>query len=104
VPGPIYGDGDWLAFAEIDSAVFEAGLDGGKAAILIEELQDLLSRQVPLEAVVEQMIARVPPLAKCRPAFANGRTRAVRMLQTLLIARGRDTPLNAADYGWATDS
>jgi len=97
VPGPIYGDGDWLAFAEIDDAIFEAGLAGGQASSLAEELQQLLSQQSPPpDALVQRMIQRVPSLAKCRPALVNGPQRGLRMLTTLLVARSRDQPLTAA--------
>lgn len=102
VPGPIYGDGDWLAFAEIDDAIFEAGLAGGQASSLAEELQQLLSQQSPTDALVQRMIQRVPSLAKCRPALVNGPQRGLRMLTTLLVARSRDQPLTAADARLAT--
>ena len=97
VPGPIYGDGDWLAFADVDSAVYEAALDGAQAAMLAEQLQQLLTEQAPSVRIVEGMIERVPALANCRPALLNGLPRGVRMLMTLLVARSRDRPLSAAE-------
>ncbi len=99
VPGPIYSDGDWLAFADIDNAVFEAALDGGEAATQAEVLQQLLTQQLPSAQIVERMIQRVPALAKCRPALVNGLPRGVRMLMTQLVARSRDAPLSVAEYG-----
>jgi hypothetical protein len=97
VPGPIYGDGDWLAFADVDSAVYEAGLDGAQAAMLAEQLQQLLTEQAPSVGIIEAMIERVPALANCRPALVNGLPRGVRMLMTLLVARSRDRPLSTAE-------
>lgn len=97
VPGPIYGDGDWLAFADIDSVVFEATLDGSQASMLAEELQQMLSQGESLEVVVQRMIQRLPSLAKGRPALVNDLKRGLRMLTTLLVARSRDLPLTAAD-------
>jgi hypothetical protein len=97
VPGPIYGDGDWLAFADIDSAVFDAALDGSQASILAEDLQQMLIREQKLEAIVQHMIQRLPSLAKGRPALVNDARRGLRMLSTLLVARSRDLPLTAAD-------
>ena len=98
VPGLIYGDGDWLAFADIDTAVFEAALDGSESAMLAEELEQLVTKREPAEAIVERMIQRVPTLVTCRPALVNGLPRGVRMLMTLLVARGRDKPLNAGEF------
>jgi len=95
VPGPIYNDGDWLAFAELDTAVFDAELDGAGAATLAEKLQTLLTRHEPAETVVGRMIECLPSLAKCRPALTLGVPRGPRMLMTLLVARMRDQPLNA---------
>ena len=102
VPGPIYRDGDWLAFADIDNAVFDAELDGDQATALAEELQQLLAREPNLHSVVEQMIQRMPSLAKCRPALLNGVQRGLRMLATLLVARSRDRPLAAGEVPAAT--
>lgn len=95
VPGPIYGDGDWLAFAEIDSAVFEAELDGVRASALSAELQELFNQKLEPTAIVQQMIARLPTLGNCRPALVNGLPRGLRMLMTLLVARTRDLPLGS---------
>lgn len=93
IPGPVYGDGDWLAFAEIDAAVFEAQLDGPQATLLVHAMQELLDRQDAAASVVQQMIERLPVLARCRPALVNRMPRGLRMLMTLLIARTRDEPL-----------
>jgi hypothetical protein len=95
VPGPLYGDGDWLAFADIDRALFDASLDGEQASALGEELQQLLNRKLELRAIVDQMIRRLPALGKCRPALVNGVQRGLRMLTTLLVARTRDQPLRS---------
>jgi hypothetical protein len=95
VPGPIYRDGDWLAFADIDSAVFDAALDGARASGLAEELQQMLAQQSDSQVIVERMIQQVPHLASCRPAMVNGIQRGLRMLTTLLVARSRDQQLSA---------
>lgn len=97
VPGPIYDDGDWLAFADIDNAVFDAALDGSQATILAEELQQMFSQEPKLENIVQRMIQLLPALAKGRPALVNNTQRGLRMLTTLLVARSRDQPLTAAD-------
>lgn len=97
VPGPIYGDGDWLAFADIDNAVFNAALDGSQAIILAEELQQMFNQKQTLEAIVQRMIQLMPSLAKGRPALVNNTQRGLRMLTTLLVARSRDQPLTAAN-------
>ena len=93
IPGPVYGDGDWLAFAEIDAAVFEAQLDGPQATLLAHGMQELLDRQDTAPSIVQRMIERLPVLARCRPALVNRLPRGLRMLMTLLIARTRDEPL-----------
>lgn len=98
VPGPIYGDGDWLAFAEIDGAVFDSAIDGVQASALAAELQELLNQQLEPEAIVLQMIQRVPSLAPIRPALINALPRGLRMLMTLLLARSRDLPLTSATH------
>lgn len=97
VPGPIYGDGDWLAFADIDNAIFDAALDGSQASILAEEMQRMFNQEQKLEAIVQHMIKLLPPLAKGRPALVNNAQRGLRMLTTLLVARSRDQTLTAAD-------
>ena len=104
VPGPIYGDGDWLAFADIDSAVFDAALDGPRASGLAEEMQQMLTQQSDPQLIVESMIQRVPHLARCRPALVNGVQRGLRMLATLLVARSRDLQLNADEVVLAAAS
>jgi hypothetical protein len=90
IPGPVYGDGDWLAFAEIDAAVFEAQLDGAQATLLAHAMQELLDAREAPAAVVQKMIERLPVLGRCRPALLNGLPRGLRMLMTLLIARTRE--------------
>lgn len=97
VPGPIYDDGDWLAFADIDNAVFDAALDGSQASVLVEELQQMFGQEQKLETIVQRMIKLLPALAKGRPALVNNTQRGLRMLTTLLVARTRDRPLSAAD-------
>ncbi len=98
IPGPVYADGDWLAFAEIDKGVFEGELDGVLASALAEELQQMLNRQEKPDAIVEQMIRRLPSLASARPALVNRLPRGLRMLMTLLIARSRDLPPQSGPY------
>lgn len=98
IPGPIYGDGDWLAFADIDKAVFEAELHGEQASALAEELQELVNRNEAPTAIVRHMIERVPSLMSARPALLNRLPRGLRMLKTLLIARTRDVPLKSGAY------
>jgi hypothetical protein len=93
VPGPAYGDGDWLAFAEIDKAVAEAELLGVQASELADELQDLMNSQQSPLAIVQRMIDRLPSLANARAALVNGLPRGPRMLMTLLSARSRDLDL-----------
>jgi hypothetical protein len=104
VPGPIYRDGDWLAFADIDSAVFDAALDGARASGLAEEMQQMLTQKSDPQLIVESMVQRVPHLASCRPALVNGVQRGLRMLMTLLVARSRDLQLNADEIVLAAAS
>lgn len=101
IPGPIYEDGDWLAFADIDKAVFEAELDGLRASALAEELQQMLNRRDAQEAIVQQMLVLLPPLASARPALVNRLPRGLRMLMTLLLARSRDLPLKSGPHSAA---
>jgi len=89
VPGPIYGDADWLAFADIDAALSEAELAGATATALADELQHLMDIREAPQDIVKQMVTRLPPLTKARPALVNGLTRGTRMLMTLLGARTR---------------
>ena len=98
VPGPVFGDGDWLAFSEIDDAVFEAELNRDEVAALTEELQQLLARPVATEPAVQLMIQRIPSLERCRPALVNGPTRGARLLMTLLSARSRELPMTGESY------
>lgn len=95
VPGPVYDDGDWLAFAEIDAALYAAGLDGGNAAALAERLQGLMDSQESQTGIVRSMIEQLPELDKARPALLNRLPRGLRMLKTLLVARFRDLPLKS---------
>lgn len=95
VPGPVYGDGDWLAFAEIDAALYAAELDGGNAAALAERLQGLMDSQESQTAIVRSMIEQLPELEKVRPALLNRLPRGLRMLKTLLVARFREPPLKS---------
>jgi hypothetical protein len=90
VPGPVFGDGDWLAFAEIDRAVYEADVDAMSAATLLAELQSQSDRQLPPQAIVTAMIERLPALARARDALLSQLPRGLRMLSTLLLARTRD--------------
>ncbi len=101
IPGPVYGDGDWLAFADIDDAIYSADLDGPRATLLAHELQDLLDRGETPTAIVRLMIERLPALAKARPALVNRLPRGLRMLKTLLIARSRDLPLKSGPLATA---
>ena len=93
VPGPAYGDGDWLAFAEIDDAVFEAGLDAVQAASLAAELQAGFDRGEPLVRLVARMLELEPALSAARLALSNQPDRGLRMLMTALTARVRESPL-----------
>ncbi len=90
VPGPIYDDGDWLAFADIDNAIYNAELEGAQATALAEELLGMLTQQTDPQAVVQHMLRRLPELEKCRPALVNGVQRGLRLLATLLAARSRE--------------
>jgi hypothetical protein len=90
VPGPTYGDGDWLAFAEIDAAVFEAEIDGARAQVLLAELESLRDRGTGTSAAAEFLLGKLPQLSNAQGALAVGWARGLRMLQTLLIARTRD--------------
>jgi hypothetical protein len=92
VPGPLYGDGDWLAFAEIDQAVFAAALEAAEARALTDELQQMLTQREKPSDVVQRLTERLPSLAKCRPALVNDVQRGLRMLATQLLARSRDEP------------
>lgn len=90
VPGPAYGDGDWLAFAEIDRAVFDAGLSAVEALSLASELQAMLENGVSFVQTTERLVARVPSLSSARPALVSQPTRGLRMLATTLSARTRE--------------
>jgi len=93
VPGPLFGDGDWLAFAEIDHALFETEFNEADPRALAEELQQRLDEQADPQSIVQHMVRRLPSLEKCRPALVNGVQRGLRMLTTLLVARSRDQPV-----------
>lgn len=91
VPGPIFRDDDWLAFAEVEQAVASAELRGEAAAVLAEELQQELERgRDPLQ-VVQGTIKRVPALANARPALVSAPRRGIQLLVVQLIARIRAT-------------
>jgi hypothetical protein len=98
IPGPVYGDGDWLAFAEIDAALYAAGLDGGNAHALAERLQSLMDGPESQTAIVRTMIEQLPELDKARPALLNRLPRGLRMLKTLLVGRFRDLPLKSGSH------
>jgi hypothetical protein len=98
IPGPVYGDGDWLAFADIDDAVYSADLDGVRASMLADALQDLLDDAQTPTAIVQVMIEKLPALAKARPALVNRLPRGLRMLKTLLVARSRDLPIKSGPH------
>ncbi len=93
IPGPIYADGDWLTFADIDERLFEAEIDGLQATVLVEVLRGMFDRQERPELIVQQMIERVPSLAQARGALLEHLPRSVSMLMTLLVARTRDGAL-----------
>jgi hypothetical protein len=90
VPGALYGDGDWLAFAEIDRAVFEAGLNVAEAIQLAADLQSLLDQGEAFATVIARVIERVPALKSAKPALSNQPARGLRMLVTALTARTRE--------------
>ncbi|HVY29621.1 MAG TPA: hypothetical protein VHB79_23840 [Polyangiaceae bacterium] len=89
VPGPAYGDEDWLAFAEIDDAVFEAHLDPAGAAALAAELQEGLEQGESFLRMVTHVLQRQPALVAARPALITPPDRGLRMLTTALTARVR---------------
>jgi hypothetical protein len=89
IPGPAFGDEDWLAFADIDAAVFEADLDAERASSLAAELQAGLDRKESFPTMIAQMLAREPALAAARPALVNDAARGVSMLMTAFTARLR---------------
>jgi len=90
VPGPTYGEGDWLAFAEIDGALFDADIDGMQAQTLLAELDSLRDQGTGTSAAVEFLLGKLPQLSNAKGALAVGWSRGLGMLQTLLIARTRD--------------
>jgi predicted trehalose synthase len=98
IPGPTYSDEDWLAFAEIDRAVFEAGLEAAQASALVYQLQDMLDRQETAGSIATRVVELVPQLAHARPALVNRLPRGLRMLMTLLLARTRALPFSAAGH------
>lgn len=100
VPGPIFRDEDWLAFAEVEQAVANAELRGDAAAALAEELQQELERgRDPLQ-VVQGTLKRVPALANARPALVSAPRRGIQLLVVQLNARTRAT---SADEGRLTE-
>lgn len=90
IPGPAFGDGDWLAFAELDRAVHAAALDGLQATALGERLQALEDASASPATVVGAMLEGLPELRRARPALVNGLQRGLRILKTLLAARARN--------------
>jgi hypothetical protein len=90
IPGPIYADGDWLTFADIDKSLFEAELNGLQATALVAVLRQMLDSGDPPELVVRRMIDRVPSLAHARGALLDRLPRGLNMLMTLLVGRTRD--------------
>lgn len=99
VPGALYGDGDWLAFAEIDRAVYEAGLNVAEALSLGTDLQSQLDRGEAFATVIAHMIERVPALKSAKPALSNQPARGLRMLVTAFTARTREEPVVVASSG-----
>ncbi len=93
IPGPIYADGDWLTFADIDLGLFEAELDGLQAKALVEVLREMVDRPDPPELIVKRMIERVPALAQARGALLEHLPHSISMLMTLLVGRTRDVAL-----------
>ncbi len=70
MPGPVYGDGDWLAFAEIDAALFDADIDGRRAQLLLAELQSQRDQGTETPAAVAFLLERVPQLVNVKGALA----------------------------------
>jgi len=98
IPGPIFSDADWLAFAELDSAVFAADLDGARSAALAEEVQDLL-RDVSADDAAKRLLQQLPSLTSVRPALLYRWPRGARMLVTLLLARSREpSPRSSREF------
>ena len=93
IPGPIYVDGDWLTFADIDLSLFEAELDGRQATALVEVLREMVDQPDLPELIVKRMIERVPTLAQARGALLEHLPRSISMLMTLLVGRTRDVAL-----------
>lgn len=90
VPGPVYGDDDWLAFSEIDAAIFHAEVDGVQAQLLLEQLEGLRDQGSLAPAIVAFMIGQIPQLQGVKGALTAGVARGQSMLHTLLLARRRD--------------
>lgn len=86
VPGPLYSDADWLAFAELDSAVFAARLNAERASLLAAEAQELVLR-LEGPSAAQRIIDRLPDLATVKSALVNRWPRGARMLVILLQAR-----------------
>jgi hypothetical protein len=94
IPGPIYADGDWLTFADIDKSLFEAELNGLQATALVEVLRQMLDSADPPELIAKRMIERVPSLAHARGALLDRLPRGLNMLMTLLVGRTREDALS----------
>ena len=80
-----------MTFADIDNAVFEAGLDAVRASSLAAELQAMVDRGESLATTVRHMIEHEPALIMARPALLDEPQRGVRMLMTALTGRLRET-------------
>ncbi len=89
IPGPAFGDGDWLTFAEIDAAVFEAELDRARALSLTAELEASLDRGDSFSQMVNQVLEKEPSLRQARRALVSPPDRGFRMLMTVLTGRVR---------------
>jgi hypothetical protein len=101
LPGPLYSDADWLAFAELDSAVFAARLDPSRARLLSEETLSLLVRGESAGVGAKRMIERLPELARVKPALLDQWPRGPRMLVILLLARSRPHVAHHGAFGAA---
>jgi len=98
IPGAVYGDDDWLAFAEIDRAVARAALHGVQASALADELQELMLAEVEPRAIAEHMLRRLPALLGARLALMSLASRGLNILTTALSARARDLALIPGEY------
>jgi hypothetical protein len=98
VPGPLYSDGDWLTFAQIDQALAGAELLGVQAGELADELQRWMdSPEEPL-AIVQHMLRRLPSLMSARLALVSEPPRGLNILLSLLTVRTGDRWLKSGEY------